>query len=313
MIEVAVQRAFHELQTLESAHQREVPAEYVQASHNLESTSARSHRARGADATGGLEVEFERFAGFYWKALDVEVKRRFEPTLVWAEVQGLIKGSEQALASGRRQLTREQYEELNQQRYPAFAHFWLGAKSQTNSMCSLRHSHKVAGSHRQVFNRDRARLYDLFLNYEQIKTGIRPFHRSCTICHAMSGPDIASASFRQRRLGRSRPRLLAMESPAGCPGPLSISLPLYSKCPLHSANREAGATRATRYRCRRLRISQTSSMLTRSKICRPAGALAVRFGSLIVGGVWQDACHSVAAEAAWWLLHGLRRHRAGLN
>eukprot|EP00961_Rhodomonas_salina_P205433 2773098-Rhodomonas_salina.1 len=117
---------------------------------------------------------------------------------------------------------------------------------------------------------DRARLYDLFLNYEQIKTGIGPFDWSCTIDHAMSDPDVVCATFRQRGLGRSRPRLLAMESPAGCAGPHSISLCVHPESLEPSANRESGATRAPGFQCRRLRISQTSSMSTRCKICRPA-------------------------------------------
>lgn len=68
------------------------------------------------------EVDFLRFDKVYWKEFDEVLRKRFESTLVWAEIQGLIKGSEEALSSCEGWLTKEQYEALNERRYPAFAH-----------------------------------------------------------------------------------------------------------------------------------------------------------------------------------------------
>ncbi len=98
----------------------------------------------GASAEGRV-VDFDRFVTVYWPHMDETLRSRFEPQLVWAEIQSLIKGCEDASraespASGG--LSLMEYQSLSERRYPAFSH-------------------------------SRERLYRLYENYERLKRRLR--------------------------------------------------------------------------------------------------------------------------------------------
>ena len=93
----------------------------------------------------GRAVDFDRFMTVYWRNMDETLRSRLEPQLVWAEVQSLIKGSEDACrADTAGCLSLSDYESLSERRYPAFSH-------------------------------SRERLYRLFENYERLKRRRRDY------------------------------------------------------------------------------------------------------------------------------------------
>ena len=76
-----------------------------------------------ACAAKGRMVDFDRFAEVYWPHMDEALRSRFEPHLVWAEIQSLIKGCEDASRAGAEGgLSLAEYESLSGRRYPAFSH-----------------------------------------------------------------------------------------------------------------------------------------------------------------------------------------------
>eukprot|EP00878_Enallax_costatus_P024883 GHUV01026577.1.p1 GENE.GHUV01026577.1~~GHUV01026577.1.p1 ORF type:complete len:385 (+),score=143.23 GHUV01026577.1:779-1933(+) len=66
--------------------------------------------------SGEVEVDFALFASRYWSRVDATLKKEFEASLVFAEIQGTIKGSEGSLASKRGWLSESQYLALSGRR-----------------------------------------------------------------------------------------------------------------------------------------------------------------------------------------------------
>jgi hypothetical protein len=112
----------------------------------------------GGGGGAGREVDFDRFLALYWQHMDEGLRARFEPQLVWSEIQGLIKGCEEAGRAGPGGaggcLSLEEYGGLSERRYPSFSH-------------------------------SRERLYRLFENYERIKRRLRD-HDAMDRIHALS-------------------------------------------------------------------------------------------------------------------------------
>jgi hypothetical protein len=114
----------------------------------------------GSCGGSGREVDFDRFLALYWQHMDESLRARFEPQLVWSEIQGLIKGCEEAGRAGAGGVARggclslDEYSGLSERRYPSFSH-------------------------------SRERLYKLFENYERIKRRLRD-HDAMDRIHALS-------------------------------------------------------------------------------------------------------------------------------
>jgi len=85
----------------------------------------------------GTEVDYDVFCNKYWNRLNKTLVAHFDPSLVWAEIQSVLKGHEDAMRTPKGCLSLEQYKRLTP-KHPSF----------------LEH---------------RDRLYSLFLNYEELK------------------------------------------------------------------------------------------------------------------------------------------------
>ena len=67
-----------------------------------------------------MEVTALYFRDHIWKKISHQQRKKFEPMLVWTEIQSFIKGSEIALRKGA-PLNREQYKEIGNRMAPSFS------------------------------------------------------------------------------------------------------------------------------------------------------------------------------------------------
>ncbi|KAF6256598.1 hypothetical protein COO60DRAFT_91701 [Scenedesmus sp. NREL 46B-D3] len=81
----------------------------------LPSSCGRAATAAAADAAG-WEVDFDIFLGQYWPKFDTRLKQGLDPSMVFAEIQSCIKGSEGSLASAEGRLSKQQYLALAERR-----------------------------------------------------------------------------------------------------------------------------------------------------------------------------------------------------
>jgi len=70
------------------------------ADDDLDLEAKQDGRGAGAQATGAFEITFDYFSDYVWPKLGSPEKRQtYDPSVIWAEIMGVIRGSGQALRS----------------------------------------------------------------------------------------------------------------------------------------------------------------------------------------------------------------------